>query len=288
MMFFTALSFYYPLLISIAGCALIGIIAGCMGSLALLKKQSLLGDTISHAALPGIVLALIIGQEKNTTLLLCGGAITGALGTLLTMTISRKTKLAKDTILGVILSSFFGTGLLLISVLQKYDFANQAVINKFLFGNAALILRQEIVLMLVIGLCIALISVLFWKEIQLHIFDADYANAFGFNSWIIDTITNTLLIITIVIGLQTVGVILMSSLLIAPAAAARQWTHHFNTLFFMSGFLGGISATLGGLLALLCDISSGPAIVITLSALVLMSLCFGSARKTNRPTGDHS
>lgn len=277
------ISYHYPLFISITGCAVVGIIAGCMGSLALLKKQSLLGDTISHAALPGIVISLIIGQAKNSSLLLFGGAVSGALGTLMSMTISRKSTLAQDTILGVILSSFFGTGLLLISLLQKYEFADQAIINKFLFGNAALILEREVVSMLAVGALIFSLVALFWKEITIHIFDTEYAHAFGFSTWIIETITNTLLIITIVIGLQTVGVILMSSLLIAPAAAARQWTHNFNSLFFMSGFLGGTCAALGGLLAVSADISSGPAIVITLSICVFISLWLGTSRKNNRP-----
>lgn len=272
MIFSTTLAYYYPLIITTAGCALIGLIAGCLGTFALLKKQSLLGDTISHAALPGIVLALIIGQQKDPAILLLGGAVAGTLGTLCTMIIAKTTTLARDTGLGVILSTFFGFGLLLISYLQKHEYADQAIINKFLFGNAALILPHEITTLSVVALCVLVLIGIFWKEYTLHIFDPQLCFALGFNSWLIDCLTTSLLIITIVVGIQTVGVILMSSLIIAPAAAARQWTGRMSSMMILSGCIGAGAATLGGIASMFLRVASGPMMVIILSCIVAFSL----------------
>src|SRR6266404_2814966 len=134
----------YTLLLVLQGAALLGITAGALGSFALLRQQSLLGDAISHAALPGIVLMFLCTHSKNPWLLLTGGALAGVVGVVSMNYVCTRTKLKKDAILGIILSVFFGFGLVLITVAQKIPTSNQAVLNKFLFGNVSTLLQQDI------------------------------------------------------------------------------------------------------------------------------------------------
>ena len=271
-------AYYYPLFLTILGCSLIGCVSGLLGTFALLKKQSLLGDTIAHASLPGIILALLITQTKQSDVLLLGGAIAGSIGVALTMLIKKYTTLKNDTILGIILSVFFGFGLLLLSQLQKYNFADQALINKFLFGNASIILISDMYLLGIICTIIMLICFLFWKEFVLNAFDPAFTHTIGFSSTIINMIFTCLLVITIVIGLQSVGVILMSSLLIAPAACARQWSSHISQMMFISGSLGILATVLGGCASNFLRLPTGPLIVVILSCCVFCSLIFAPKR----------
>lgn len=265
---------YYPLIIMCLSCSIIGLTAGMLGVFAFLKKQSLLGDTISHASLPGIVLALIITQQKNPAFLLLGGAIAGTIGTLLILIIQHTTRLQKDTILGIILSVFFGTGLLLVSHLQKFPSAQQALINKFLFGNAAIILIQDLYLLAAIGIVLILILLLAYKELLMLTFDPNYTQSIGYNKNLIELLYTALLVLTIVVGLQTIGVILMSSLLIAPAAAARQWTSQLKYMLLIACTLGMVMTTAGGIVSTWLHVPSGPTIVVLLSSCVVISLLF--------------
>ena len=278
MYFDQTIAYYYPLIITIIGSSLVGLIAGCLGPFVLLRKQSLLGDTISHASLPGIVLALIISQQKDPALLLIGGAIAGGIGTLLTMLIAATTTLHKDTILGIILSSFFGMGLLFISLLQKYAYADQALINKFLFGNASILLLNDLHIVIIMGCIIITAIALLWKEFTMFSFDTHFTHSLGYSTTIIEMVSTALLVFTIVVGLQTVGVILMSSLLIAPAASARQWTNKVSSMVIISGCIGAGASTLGAYVSMLSHIPSGPMIVLVLSSIVCISLLFAPKR----------
>ena len=214
----------YTLLLVLQGAALLGVVAGALGSFALLRQQSLLGDAISHAALPGIVLMFLCTHSKNPWVLLCGGAVAGAIGVVSMNFLCSRTTLKKDAILGIILSVFFGLGLVLMTVAQKVQTSNQAILNKFLFGNVATLLQEDIVVIALIALLIVSVLALCWKECAMYVFDPLFTYSLGFAPLVIETILTLLLVLAIVIGLQTVGVVLMSTMLIAPAAAARQWT----------------------------------------------------------------
>lgn len=270
--------YYYPLIITCLSCALIGLTSGLLGAFAFLKRQSLLGDAISHASLPGIVLALIITQQKNPFILLTGGAIAGSIGTLLTILIQRYTKLHKDTILGIILSVFFGFGLLLLSHLQKYPNAEQALINKFLFGNATILLISDLYVIIFVACVITFFIFTLYKELVTSTFDPLYMHMLGNAKTITDICYITLLVLTIVVGLQTIGVILMSSLLIAPAAAAQQWSSQFKHMLIISGCIGMGSTVVGGVLSNSAQVPSGPIIVILLSIIVFCSLLIAPNR----------
>lgn len=244
-----------------------------LGTFALLRQQSLLGDAISHAALPGIVMMFLCTHTKNHWVLLSGGAIAGIIGVVCMNYICAHTKLKKDAILGIILSVFFGLGLVFMTIAQKIPVASQAVLNKFLFGNIATILMQDILLIAVISSFIVCVLMLFWKECSMYIFDATLARTMGFNTKIIERILTILLVLAIVIGLQTVGVVLMSTMLIAPAAAARQWTYKLQHMILLAGFFGGFAAVVGVCASSVINhVPTGPAIVVVASLLVFFSL----------------
>jgi manganese/zinc/iron transport system permease protein len=144
------------------GTAALGIVNGAIGSFAVLRKQSLLGDAISHAALPGIALVFLLTGSKSTAVLLLGAAAAGWLGTLLVMGIVGNTRIKYDSALGLTLSVFFGFGLVLLTYIQRMPVAAQAGLDRFLFGQAATLLRRDLATIAVPGAAILVLVVLFY------------------------------------------------------------------------------------------------------------------------------
>lgn len=267
------LTHYYVLCTVLTGTTILGFTAGALGAFALLRKQSLLGDAISHAALPGIALMFLFTHSQNPLILLSGGALAGSIGVALMMLVVHKTALKTDTILGIILSVFFGLGLVLLTVIQKLPVSKQSILNKFLFGNASTLLPEDIYVITILGSIILLCLTLFWKQFKILTFDPDFASVCGYKTHLLNIFLTTLILATILIGLQTVGVILMSTMLIAPAAAARQWTTSLGGMVVCAGFFGAFSNIIGTLVSNAhSNLPTGPTIVIVASALVLFSL----------------
>lgn len=261
------------------GTAILGTVTGMLGSFAVLRKQSLLGDAISHAALPGIALAFLITGSKDTNTLLLGALVSGLIGTFWIRGIITKTHLKSDTALGLILSLFFGFGILLLTFIQKQPDANQAGLDKYLFGQAATLVESDVWLMAIVMAACLIVLILFWKEFKLLLFDADYTKTLGFNTKFIDILITTFIVLAIVLGLQTVGVVLMSAMLLAPAAAARQWTNSLGTMVLLAAVFGASSGVLGtAISASQNNLSTGPVIVIVASVFVIFSFLFSPSR----------
>lgn len=261
------------------GAAVLGIVAGALGTFALLRRQSLLGDAMSHAALPGVLLAFMLTGSKAPVVLVLGAAVAGVLGTFLLLSIIRFSRIKEDAGLGIILSVFFGFGLVLLTFLQRNPTAAQAGLNKFLFGQAATLLVGDVVTMAIFGGGALALLVLFWKEFKLLSFDRDYGSSLGYPMTALDLLLTTLLVIGIVIGLQAVGVVLMSALVVAPAAAARQWTDRLSVMMVVASFFGAIAGVAGAFISSLgTGLSTGPVVVLAISVIVLLSLLFGAGR----------
>ncbi len=261
------------------GTAILGTVTGMLGSFAVLRKQSLLGDAISHAALPGIAIAFLITGVKDSNVLLLGALISGLIGTFWIRNIITKTHLKSDTALGLILSLFFGFGMLLLTFIQKQPNANQAGLDNYLFGQASTLLESDVWLMTIVTSICLLIILVFWKEFKILLFDADYTKTLGFNTKIIDILITSFIVIAIVLGLQSVGVILMSAMLLAPAAAARQWTNSLSNMVILSAIFGATSGVIGtAVSASQNNLSTGPVIVIVASIFVLFSFVFSPKR----------
>ena len=261
------------------GTSILGIVSGALGCYAFLRKQSLMGDAMSHAALPGVVLAFMLTQSKAPFVLLAGAMVTGWLGMLFVMLVTQYTRIKEDSAMGLVLSVLFGFGLMLLTFVQRSANATQAGLDKFLFGQAATLLQADVITMAVLGGIAIITMVIFWKEFMLLSFDAEYGASLGFNMKLLDVLLITLIVIAIVIGLQSVGVILMSAMIVAPASAARQWTNRMGTMVILSaifGMLAGISGTI--ISSMYSGLSTGPTIVLSISAIVIFSMLFAPKR----------
>lgn len=262
------------------GCTLLGVVSGVLGCFAVLRRQSLLGDMVSHAALPGIVLAYMLTSSKQPIVLMLGAAAAGWLAALTSLAITRTTRIKPDTALAVCLAVFFGTGDLLYTWIraERPDSA-QAGLGHFFYGQTASIMSEDVLAIAGLGGVALVILMLLWKELKLLSFDPEYGAALGWPMRGLDVLLTTLLVIAIVVGLQTVGVVLMSALLVAPAAAARQWTDRLGVLIVLAGVFGALSGLIGGVIASpIRHLPAGPVIVLVAAGFVVLSILLAPNR----------
>ena len=272
-------TFDYTLRNVLLGSAVLGIVGGVIGCLAVLRRQSLLSDAVSHAALPGICIAFILTGTRSLPLLLAGAAVTGLLGALLVLGITRGTRLKEDAALGIVLSTFFGFGTVLLTQISRSGDADQAGLSRFLFGQAASLGAGDVLTMSVLGAVALAIVAAAFKELKLSTFDPAFAASVGLPVTGLSVLLTVLIVAAIVIGLQSVGVILMVTVLVAPALAARQWTQRLSTMMVLAAAFGGVSGALGALLsARISGLPTGPTIVLIASSLVVLSLLFAPER----------
>ncbi|MCY3549369.1 MAG: metal ABC transporter permease [Candidatus Poribacteria bacterium] len=271
--------FDYTLMVVTIGAALLGAVSGSLGTYAVLRRQSLLGDAISHAALPGIAIAFLLTGSKAPLILVLGAAIAGWLGTLLITSVVRLTRIKYDSALGIVLSTFFGFGLVLHTLIQRTGNANQAGLDTFLFGQAATILARDILTIGVLGGVAIVITFIFGKELKLLVFDDGFAASLGFPIRALDILLTSLLVIAIVLGLQAVGAVLMSAMLVAPAVAARQWTNKLSVMMFLAACFGALAGVSGTIISSTASrIPTGPTIVLCATVVVGFSIAFASNR----------
>ena len=259
------------------GSLFFGFLSGMIGTFVVLKKQSLAGDVISHSALPGIALIYIIFRSKNLILLLFGGALSGWIALNFVYQIKKNSKVKQDSALGLVLSVFFGLGIVLLTFIQKkIPDSSQAGLDKFLFGQASSIVFEDVLQICIVIFICAIIVILFWKDFKLFLFDHEYFYTLGFKKGNFELIFQILVITAIVLGLQTVGVILMSAMLVAPASAARQWTNRLEKMMILSGLFGALSGIIGALVSThIKNLPTGPTIVLVSFGFVLFSFLFG-------------
>ena len=261
------------------GTALLGLASGIAGTFAVLRKESLIGDGLSHAALPGVVIAFLLTGIKDIEVLITGAALSSIMAAWLITVTVENSKIKFDGALATILSAFFGLGMVLLTYLQSLNNAGQAGLSKFIFGQAATILARDVYITSAAALLIIVLTALFWKELKLISFDVEYAKTLQIPVTFTLILYRALLIMTIIIGIQSVGAILISSLLIAPAVGARQWTNKLGTMCILAGFFGMLSA-MGGTIwsTSVQKLPTGPAIIVILSVIVLLSLIFAPNR----------
>lgn len=269
-----------------AGTAGLGLVAGTVGSFAVLRRQSLQGDAVAHAALPGVAAAFLLGGRAPLALVL-GGAAAGWLAMLVVSLITRRSRVPFDSALAGVLAVFFGLGLVLFTYIQRnVTGAALTPLERYLFGQASLIRDPDLWVIGTFGVLALVAIALLWKQFKLVSFDPAFAASMGFRVRGLELLLTTLIVIAVVIGLKAVGVVLMTALLIAPAVAARQWTDRLGRLVTLAGTFGAL-AGIGGTLAshLLSyqfpkagSVPTGPTIVLCATAIVLFSLAFGTAR----------
>ena len=261
------------------GAALLGLISGVLGCFAVLRRQALLGDTLSHAALPGVCLGFIISGGREIGSILAGALFTGTIAALVMLALTRNSRLKTDAGLGIALSVFFAIGVVMLTHIQNTGNAAQGGLDSFLFGQAAAILRSDLWVMGAITLAAIAIVSAFWKEFKLVSFDPVYARSLGLPVLALETALTAMIALAVVVGLQMVGVVLMAAMVIAPAVAARQWAGRLETMVMLSAAIGIVSGVAGALVSALGrGLATGPLIVLAASAAVAVSLLFAPGR----------
>lgn len=268
----------YTLVTVASGGVLLGMVTGVLGTFAVLRQQSLMGDALSHAALPGVAIAFLLAG-RDLGWLLVGAGVAGWLGVMFINQVTRTTRIKQDAAMGIALTAFFAFGITLLTYIQSRNDASQAGLDQFIFGQAAAIRRQDVLLIGGVGLVVFLVIGLLWKEFKLITFNPEFARANGFPLRGLDMLLSTLIVVAIVLGLQLAGVILMVGMLIAPAVAARQWTHHLGQMTVLAAVFGGFSGAAGAILsAIEQGLPTGPLIIVVAFVIVLLSVFFAPDR----------
>lgn len=257
------------------GSAILGITSGALGCFTVLRKQSLFGDALSHAALPGIGLAYLFAGTKDSMLLMLGAAIFAWFGGIITLAITSTTRIKQDAALGITLSVFFGLGIVFLTYLQSTGGASQGGLDKFLFGQAAALIEKDVINLGILAAGCLVVLAIFFKEFKIITFDSAFGESLGFPTKYLSALLTSVIVIAVVIGLHTVGVVLMVSMLIAPAVAARQWISSLKSMVILSALFGGVSGIIGSMISSTTEgMSTGPVIVITITVILGISLFF--------------
>lgn len=274
--FFEFFSFSDPNVRYVAfGSVLLTASAAIVGCFTFLKKKALVGDAVAHSVLPGICLAFMLSGTKNPFYIIIGAFITGWLSLVIIDKITAKSKIKEDTAIALILSVFFGVGILLLTIIQHSGNASQSGLDHFLFGNAAALIGDDLLVFTTVAAILLIVVTLFFKEFTLISFDENFAKSIGFPVRKIELVLTTLTVLAVVIGIQAVGVVLMAAMLITPAAAARFWTDKIRVMLVLSAILGAVAGLLGTYVSYIApSMPTGPWIVVIISMIAFISFFF--------------
>ena len=271
----------YNTRIVLLGTMFFGFASGMIGVFVTLRKRALIGDAVSHASLPGVVVAFIFmvsigGTGKFLPGVLVGALISSFLGVGVIILVRNYTRLNEDAALGLVLSVFFGFGVALLGITQKMKGGNSAGLESFIYGKTASMLISDAWLILIAALVVLFLSVIFFKEFTILCFDEEYTLARGWSVFTLDLMMMFLTVVVTVIGLQAVGLILVVALLIIPPISGRFWTSNLKKMFIISSSLGALSGLLGGAVSALAPkLPAGALIVLVCGFFFLISFLFG-------------
>lgn len=261
------------------GCTLLGLSSGVIGCFSYLRKQSLMGDTLAHAALPGICIAFMLTGIKSIGLFLIGAGAAGLIATFGIGYITRNSKLKQDAAMGIVLSGFFGLGIVLLTLIQHGSYGNQAGLDKFLFGQAASMIASDVITMTAVCLLLISVCTLLFKQFKIISFDPGFARGIGYPVAFLEQLMMLLIVVAVVAGIQAVGVVLVAALLITPAVSARYWTDRLGLMVVLSGIFGAVSGAVGTWIsASVSNLPTGPVTVLTATLLFFISILFGPRR----------
>lgn len=259
----------------VIGSVLLAASAAIVGTFTFLKKKALVGDAVAHSVLPGICVAFLLTETKNPFFLIPGAFLSGWLSLVLLDYIVANSKIKEDTAIGLVLSVFFGIGILLLTVIQHSGMSNQSGLDSFLFGKAAALVGSDLVVFSSIAVILMAVVMLFYKELTLIAFDINFASAIGFPVKAIELVLTTLTVLAVVVGIQAVGVVLMAAMLITPAAAARFWTDKLRVMLVLAAIFGAISGIIGAYISYIAPaMPTGPWIVMAISFIAIGSFFF--------------
>ena len=272
----------YNTRVVLVGTLFLGFASGILGVFLLLRQRVLIGDAISHACLPGVVVAYMlvsaVGGEKSKLFLLSIAAVSGAIGGLVVLGLRHLARIREDAALGIVLSVFFGAGVSLLTLAQT-DGGNIAGLEGFIYGKVAAMTMQDVWINIVTCGVVVLVCFGLRKEFSLLCFDSSLARTQGWPILGLDSLLIGLVVLVTIVGLQAVGIILVIALQVIPAASARFWTNDLFKTLWISGTLGACSSV-GGTIAssVFEDLPSGAMIVLSACVAFAFSFAFGSQR----------
>lgn len=244
--------------------ALIGGVCGFLSCFVILKRWSLMGDALSHAVVPGVAIAYLLGAPFAL-----GAFISGILASIGMGFVKAKTNLREDAVIGIIFTSFFALGLFLISL-----YPSNISLKTIIFGNILGISDPDIIQVSIISFVTLLVLGTKWKDFVLFCFDPTHARALGINTNVLHYTLLTLLSATAVASLQTVGACLVVATLVTPGATAYLLSDRFDRLIWISIAIGSLSGFAGAYLSYFLDGSSGGCIVVLQTLIFLLALVF--------------
>ena len=250
---------------------LVGITCGILGCFVVLRRMALIGDAISHAILPGVVIAFLVTNNTGVWGLLLGALLAGLLTAVLINLVSHKSRTKEDSAIGIVFTALFALGLILISNLPR---GTHFDLKCFVFGIPEAVNREELWLMAIIAALVIGTITLLYHPLKLISFDPVLATSMGIPVLFFHYLLMGMISATIVAGLKTTGVILVVAMVITPASAAYQLTNRFSSMLFMAGLFGGLSALLGMMLAYVLNAPSGPSMVLVATAIFALSMLF--------------
>ena len=257
------------------GSLLLGMSASVIGAFAFLRKRSLLGDALAHAALPGVMMAFLLSGSRDAEIIFIGALVSSLVGFWIIDWLPKNSKIKPDAALAITLSFFFALGLMLLSFIQSSEMANKSGLDKLLFGQAAAMTAEDIHLLMVVTVAILVTVALFFEKFRLIAFNLNYAKTLGIGVKFYEMLLAVLIVLSVVVGLQLVGVVLMAAILLTPIAAARFWSHQLSTLLILASFFGALSAVMGTQISYIAPaMPTGPWIVVSLSTLFFISFLF--------------
>ncbi len=274
--FIDFISFKNPTVqVVVLGTVLIAACSAMVGTYTYLRKRTLVGDAVAHAIFPGICLGFMLSGSKNPLYLLIGAILVGWLALLLMDALVAKTKLKTDTALAYILTFFFGIGSVLMSYIQKSGNASQSGLHDFLFGKAANMVLADLYVFGVTSILLLFMVLVFFKQFKLISFNPEFAASIGLNVKSYNFLLTTMTVVAVSIGIQAVGVVLMSALLITPATTARLWTHKLSKLMLLAGLFGALAGILGAYVSFTAtNMPTGPWFVVFLTCFAVISIFF--------------
>jgi manganese/iron transport system permease protein len=255
---------------SLVEAIIVGIICAVVGSYLMVQRLALLGDAISHSVLPGLAIAFVL--EGN---IFVGAFIAGLISTVCINIIRTRSLIKEDAAMGIVFSAFFALGITLITIIQK---DNKIDLNHFLFGNILGVTSQDVRDTVIIAAIVLLVVVLLYKELLFYSFDKLGAQAVGLPVHLLDMGLMMLIALTIVASLKTVGVILVLSLLITPAATAYLLVTRLHHMMMLGVGVGILSSVSGMYLSYFYNLPSGPAIVLVASGLFVLAFLFSPSQ----------
>jgi ABC-type Mn2+/Zn2+ transport system permease subunit len=251
---------------------IVGVVSGVLGTYIILRGMAMFGDALAHAILPGVAVAYLVAGNSQSALFM-GGLAAGILTAFGIGAISKE-GIKEDTATGIMFVSMFALGIALISTVRSYttDLAH------FLFGNVLGVATSDLWLIAGFGALVLLTIAAFYKEFLVISFDPILAQTLRLPAAFFKYLLLILIAVTIVLSLQAVGVTLMTAMLVNPAATASRLTRRLPVMMAISASVGAISGVFGLYLSFYANIASGPAIVLTSTALFLLALFFSPSQ----------